>query len=816
MADENKGKRYREPGMTEVLRRAPNPYSNNKEKDLNSTVSNRRPRATAKSLSDKALITQTNTQLEESVTAMNRRAELEKELDKNKELEKELQKELDIEKKLKAELNKNNSLFNDQLTNPIQSQVDVNKKTLSFIENMKKESKENDTSNKFPLEDRIKNKADFKNNDPKIVAERMKYVFYVLVALVIINAFNNTLNISKVSKNVINSYSVTSNLSKNISEVQEYTDDIFEKINIIATRNYELPQGELSVLQQEIRQLEDSMAVTFLSMENNINSLSNNTELERELSNLKDNFEQWSSTRLEFTNFTLIPVEQNNLFLDESAEVVTEEVATEETVAEEVVAETPVILSELSSSSSQTYVENITSIINNLKDTNELQLSLELANNSNYIKNSWLWTVILSLLFASTVFLLLKRVYLTTIPPIEKVRITAQEISEGQIHVPLKNIDRDDEIGDLANSLNETSIYLRNCVGEISEVLKHISNNDTRTNALNEYKGEPEQIKISLETIIITINGMLHEVISSSDMMTDTLITMEKTSQELMDIVSSQLAETEILNENIEKATAQAQENINSAENIHQLSKTIQTSANLGTHEMNHVILALEDLSSVSNKINSMLSTIDNIAFQTNVIALNSAIESARVGSAGQGFKTVAEDIRRLAVISGEASEQTRKLIDDSIRSISESNTAVDKTSETFKKISGDLENSINLSKDLYEATTIQNNLIAEINNFSDKIHKITEEPKITSSNHLYDDDNQTKVLEKFLGTLKSKSEEIKGKKSFITKINTKNKLEEEDDEDDDYNDYEKDEDYNYDEDISNEDTEDTEKKEEV
>lgn len=116
-----------------------------------------------------------------------------------------------------------------------------------------------------------------------------------------------------------------------------------------------------------------------------------------------------------------------------------------------------------------------------------------------------------------------------------------------------------------------------------------------------------------------------------------------------------------------------SEETQNSFDESAKVSAAAEESTNMiheNNAEMQHMLQAMTDISESSKKIESIIKTIEDIAFQTNILALNAAVEAARAGSAGKGFAVVADEVRNLATKSADAASSTSSLIQSSLAAV--------------------------------------------------------------------------------------------------------------------------------------------------
>jgi methyl-accepting chemotaxis protein/methyl-accepting chemotaxis protein-1 (serine sensor receptor) len=161
-------------------------------------------------------------------------------------------------------------------------------------------------------------------------------------------------------------------------------------------------------------------------------------------------------------------------------------------------------------------------------------------------------------------------------------------------------------------------------------------------------------------------------------------------SQSLAQGVSEQAATIE--------ETSSASSEINSMANRN--TENSRTTAEMVTHSqqefaeanasMEEMVVAMDDISSSSQKISKIIKVIDEIAFQTNILALNAAVEAARAGEAGMGFAVVADEVRNLAHRSAQAAKDTAGLIEESMNKSAGGRTKVDRVATAIRAITAE------------------------------------------------------------------------------------------------------------------------------
>ncbi|MCZ9839105.1 methyl-accepting chemotaxis protein [Brachyspira hyodysenteriae] len=277
--------------------------------------------------------------------------------------------------------------------------------------------------------------------------------------------------------------------------------------------------------------------------------------------------------------------------------------------------------------------------------------------------------IIVAIIFLIIINILIKK---NLIDPILKVLHISEKLSSGNLtsdeNKSLSN--RKDEIGMIFNSIQNTQNKLSNIIKQILDTTNAMENASKNVSAgtmdlSNRTEKQRDDLKIINET------------------MSNTLKVIDKTSNDIV-----------LTNDKIQVLT-------NSSEHCYNLSK--------------ESMALMEDITKATSEISNITKIIDDIAMQTNILALNASVEAARAGEQGKGFAVVAAEVRNLAQTSQESVKNITNIVNTSIEKIQDGNKKIKETMDALEDITNKARESSYIVSQMVESSTEQDASAREV-----------------------------------------------------------------------------------------------------
>ena len=279
--------------------------------------------------------------------------------------------------------------------------------------------------------------------------------------------------------------------------------------------------------------------------------------------------------------------------------------------------------------------------------------------------------------------------------PVKQIDAAVASLRKGELsNVEMLTYESEDEFGDTIRNLKEAMGILADYVREISVEVKAIAQGDLTRNGddITDFLGDFSELKTSLLYILKRFNSTLTEISNLAEQVSSNSSEVENASKSLADGATEQAGVIEELNATIDTVVDMAEDTAKETQNASARVKASANKANEEKEKMNELLTEMEHITEISKEIGNIITDIEDIASQTNLLSLNASIEAARAGEAGKGFAVVADQIGKLAADSAKSAVNTRDLIDKTLVEIEKGNTITRTTADAFNQIITDME----------------------------------------------------------------------------------------------------------------------------
>lgn len=261
---------------------------------------------------------------------------------------------------------------------------------------------------------------------------------------------------------------------------------------------------------------------------------------------------------------------------------------------------------------------------------------------------------------------------------------------EGDLNSPVPQVKGQDETAELTRSTAEMVSGLNTIIHDIGYLLNEMANKnfDIRSSHRDTYVGEFQSILLSMRNLKVELSNTMRQIDTSAGQVSSASGQVSTGAQNLSQGSIGQASSVEELAATITGISDSAKKTSAAADEAGRFVGLAGAQLGTSVDYVKELNSAMEKISESSEEISKIISTIESIAFQTNILALNAAVEAARAGSSGKGFAVVADEVRNLASKSDEAAKATKELIGSSIAAVTEGGQAVGKVTNALEQTS--------------------------------------------------------------------------------------------------------------------------------
>ena len=317
---------------------------------------------------------------------------------------------------------------------------------------------------------------------------------------------------------------------------------------------------------------------------------------------------------------------------------------------------------------------------------------------------------------------------------IEDVKRVTNQVKSGNLNIKIEKSTINDELEELKSSFNEmlevTKSNVCSDINKVLSVLDSFSKLDFRVKIDN----DNGKVAVGINNLSNIINHMLVENKSNG-------LTLEESSKMLLfnvnklNISSNEAAASlEETAAALEEITSNIRNNTESIAKMSQLSNGVTKAVNEGQAMANQTTTAMDEINTQVNLVNEAIGVIDNIAFQTNILSLNAAVEAATAGEAGKGFAVVAQEVRNLATRSAEAAKEIKAIVERATVKANEGKEIATNMIEGYKNLNSNISSTMNLISDIENASKEQLLGIEQINDAVNQLDQQTQQNAMVAS----------------------------------------------------------------------------------
>ena len=306
---------------------------------------------------------------------------------------------------------------------------------------------------------------------------------------------------------------------------------------------------------------------------------------------------------------------------------------------------------------------------------------------------------------------------------------SANEAKKGFLNARIEGSSSNPSLNELKDVINEmlgaVEANIKNAMGVLSQYTQYDYRGRIDTNTM---EGDLKALCDDVNSLGNAITNMLVENKQIGLVLSSNSDKLSNNVENLTSSANNQAASLEETAAAIEEITANMQ---NSSQNIAQMTtyaNDVSSSVSIGQELASKTASSMDEINEQTQAIADSITVIDQIAFQTNILSLNAAVEAATAGEAGKGFAVVAQEVRNLAARSAEAAKEIKELVENATEKANGGKSISTDMIEGYEKLNSNIHNTLELINSVSESSKEQFNAMEQINDTVNNLDQVTQQ----------------------------------------------------------------------------------------
>ncbi|PPK60226.1 methyl-accepting chemotaxis protein [Malaciobacter marinus] len=303
----------------------------------------------------------------------------------------------------------------------------------------------------------------------------------------------------------------------------------------------------------------------------------------------------------------------------------------------------------------------------------------------------------------------------------------AKDIGEGNLCSKIEANTSTDSLQELKNILTKMQTELEINVARDIPLLLNVLKSYKEHDFTVRFPNAKEKVSIAINELGDIISNLLKQSLQVGKTLDKSSSLLIENVNELNISSNEAAASLEQTSASLDEITQSVKSNSNNVVNMTQLSLQVDSSAKEGQSLAKNTSISMTQIEEQVSTINTAISVIDQIAFQTNILSLNAAVEAATAGESGKGFAVVAAEVRNLANRSAQAAKEIKKIVENATLKATTGKQTSTKMIEGYEKLLENIDKTTKTIKDIATASQEQENSISQINDAINLLDKQTQ-----------------------------------------------------------------------------------------